>query len=39
MTDLLSIKFDNIHGERLIIKEGKTGKLTNIQLKQNIGTY
>ena len=24
ISDLLSIKFDDIHGERLIIKEGKT---------------
>jgi len=32
ISDLLSIKFDDIHGERLIIKEGKTGKPANIQL-------
>ncbi len=34
ISDLLSIKFDDIPGERLIIKEGKTGKLANIQLNQ-----
>ncbi len=34
ISDLLSIKFDNIHGDRLIIKEAKTSKLANIQLNQ-----
>jgi len=34
ISDLLSIKFDDIHDDRLIIKEGKTGKLANIQLNQ-----
>ncbi len=29
ISDLLSIKFDDIHSERLIVKEGKTGKLAN----------
>lgn len=32
ISDLLAIKFINIQGERLIIKESKTGKLANIQL-------
>ncbi|WP_372880851.1 tyrosine-type recombinase/integrase [Psychromonas sp.] len=34
ISDLLSIKFDDIHGDRLLIKESKTGKLANIQLNQ-----
>ena len=34
ISDLLSIKFEDIHSERLIIKEMKTGKLANIQLNQ-----
>lgn len=34
ISDLLSIKFDDIHHGRLIIKEAKTGKLANIQLNQ-----
>ena len=34
ISDLLSIKFDDIHQDRLIIKEAKTGKLANIQLNQ-----
>ena len=34
ISDLLSIKFDDIHIGRLIIKEMKTGKLANIQLNQ-----
>lgn len=32
ISDLLSIQFTNIQGDRLIIKETKTGKLANIQL-------
>jgi integrase len=34
ISDLLSIKFDDIHHDRLLIKESKTGKLANIQLNQ-----
>ena len=34
ISDLLSIKFDDIHLDRLIIKEAKTGKIANIQLNQ-----
>jgi len=34
ISDLLSIKFDDIHHDRLIIHESKTGKLANIQLNQ-----
>lgn len=34
ISDLLSIKFEGIHTDRLIIKEIKTGKLANIQLNQ-----
>ena len=35
ISDLLSIKFDDIHNDRLIIKEeSKTGKLANIQLNK-----
>lgn len=32
ISDLLSIKFSDIHGDRLIIKESKTGKIANIKL-------
>ncbi|WP_119968194.1 tyrosine-type recombinase/integrase [Shewanella japonica] len=32
ISDLLSIKFDDIQDDRLIIRESKTGKLANIQL-------
>ena len=32
ISDLLSIKFDDIHDDRLLIHESKTGKLANIQL-------
>ncbi|NQY88646.1 MAG: tyrosine-type recombinase/integrase [Colwellia sp.] len=32
ISDLLSIKFSDIDGDRLIIKEGKTGKQANIKL-------
>ena len=32
ISDLLSIRFEDIHGDRLIIRESKTGKLANIQL-------
>ncbi|MGO2320202.1 MAG: tyrosine-type recombinase/integrase [Vibrio toranzoniae] len=31
ISDLLSIRFEDINGDRLIIRESKTGKLTNIQ--------
>ncbi|MGK0269591.1 MAG: integrase [Cocleimonas sp.] len=34
ISDLLSIKFDDINGDRLIVKESKTGKLANIKLNQ-----
>jgi len=34
ISDLLLIKFDDIHHDRLLIKESKTGKLVNIQLNQ-----
>jgi len=30
----LSIKFDDIHDDRLVVKESKTGKLANIKLNQ-----
>ena len=32
ISDLLSIKFSDIHDDRLLINESKTGKLANIQL-------
>ncbi|GIU33635.1 site-specific integrase [Shewanella colwelliana] len=32
ISDLLSIKFDDIQDDRLIIRESKTGKLANIKL-------
>ncbi|MGL5470642.1 MAG: tyrosine-type recombinase/integrase, partial [Shewanella sp.] len=32
ISDLLSIKFSDIQGDRLIIKESKTGKIANIKL-------
>ena len=32
ISDLLSIKFSDIQGERLILRESKTGKVANIQL-------
>ncbi len=32
ISDLLSIRFEDIHGDRLIIRESKTGKIANIQL-------
>ncbi|MBV7315421.1 tyrosine-type recombinase/integrase [Shewanella sp. NIFS-20-20] len=32
ISDLLSIRFSDIQGDRLIIKESKTGKVANIQL-------
>lgn len=32
ISDLLSIKFDDIHDDRLLINEFKTGKLANIEL-------
>lgn len=34
ISDLLSIKFEDIHQDRLIIKEAKTRKIANIQLNQ-----
>ena len=32
ISDLLSIRFEDINGDRLIIRESKTGKIANIQL-------
>ncbi|TKF78089.1 site-specific integrase [Vibrio kanaloae] len=32
ISDLLSIRFEDIHGDRVIIRESKTGKFANIQL-------
>jgi len=32
ISDLLSVKFIDIHDDRLLIKKSKTGKLANIQL-------
>ena len=34
ISDLLSIKFDDINNERLVVHESKTGKLANIKLNQ-----
>ena len=34
ISDLLSVRFNDIHDDRLLIKESKTGKLANIQLNQ-----
>ena len=34
ISDLLSIKFDDINDDRLMVKESKTGKLANIKLNQ-----
>jgi integrase len=34
VSDLLSIKFEDIHDDRLVVKESKTGKLANIKLNQ-----
>ncbi|WP_354624221.1 tyrosine-type recombinase/integrase [Psychromonas sp. MME2] len=34
ISDLLSIRFDDINGDRLVVKESKTGKLANIKLNQ-----
>jgi len=34
ISDLLSIKFEDINGDRLVVKESKTGKLANIQLNK-----
>jgi integrase len=34
ISDLLSIRFTDIQGDRLIIRESKTGKQANIQLNQ-----
>ena len=34
ITDLLSIRFSDIQDDRLLLKEGKTGKLANIKLNQ-----
>lgn len=36
ISDLLSIKFTDIQGDRLIIKESKTGKQANIQLNHKV---
>ena len=34
ISDLLSIKFSDIHDDRLLVKESKTGKLANIKLNK-----
>lgn len=34
ISDLLSIKFDDIDNDRLLVKESKTGKLANIKLNE-----
>lgn len=34
ITDLLSIRFSDIQSDRLLLKEGKTGKVANIKLNQ-----
>ena len=34
ISDLLAIRFEDIHDDRLMVKESKTGKLANIQLNQ-----
>jgi len=34
ISDLLSIKFSDIHNDRLLIKESKTGKFANIKLNK-----
>lgn len=34
VSDLLSIKFDDIRGDRLTLKEGKTGKVATIKLNE-----
>ena len=34
ISDLLAIRFEHIHGDRLIIIESKTGKLANIALNE-----
>lgn len=34
ISDLLAIKFEDINGDRLVVKESKTGKLANIKLNQ-----
>lgn len=34
ITDLLSVQFTDIQDQRLLLKEGKTGKLANIKLNQ-----
>lgn len=34
ISDLLSIKFNDIHDSRLIINEAKTGRLANIKLNE-----
>jgi len=36
ISDLLSIKFDDIKGERLLLTESKTGKTANIKLNSKV---
>lgn len=36
ISDLLSIKFNDIQGDRLVIKESKTGKQANIKLNPKV---
>ena len=38
ISDLLSIKFSDIHDDRLLIQESKTRKLANIQLNKKVLT-
>lgn len=39
ISDLLSIRFEDIHGDRLIIRESKTGKLANWQTGKHSAQY
>lgn len=39
ISDLLSIQFNDIQGDRLVIKEMKTGKQANIKLNQKVLTH
>ena len=38
ISDLLSIRFSDIQGDRLILREGKTGKLATIKLNEKVRT-
>ncbi|WP_158007078.1 tyrosine-type recombinase/integrase, partial [Vibrio tasmaniensis] len=39
ISDLLSIRFEDIQQDRLIIRESKTGKIANIQLNTKAQQY